>query len=219
MQSNSASIKMFYFYPTASHPATVPIRRTVVTLVAGRSVCVSAFVCLPLGQNPQNSGYFSCWSVGLRVCFCLLAAGSDFWCIFCRFGLQGSTLGTHKRHLDPKNDHFGTPFGKWVSRGQIFSEFGVHFGSYFGCHFAHWRSLLATVALFWHPFFSDVFGTVSGTCPGRANVAKTQQILYQNEISHVGKRVDFGAVLDHIWHTFGRLLAPIVVKWVPLQRA
>ena len=66
-------------YPTASHPATVPIRRTVVTLVAGlsvcrsvcllllvclwvrirrtvvtlvagRSVCVSAFVCLPLGQ-------------------------------------------------------------------------------------------------------------------------------------------------------------------------
>ena len=28
----------------------VRIRRTVVTLVAGRSVCVSAFICLPLGQ-------------------------------------------------------------------------------------------------------------------------------------------------------------------------
>ena len=81
-----------------------------------------------------------------------------------------------------------------------------------GAHF--WQF----VASFWHPFFSGVFGTVSGTCPGRANVAKTLQILYQNEISHVGKRVDFGAVLDHMWHTFGTLLAPIVVKWVPLQR-
>ena len=163
--------------------------------------------------------HFICWSVGLRVCFCLSASGSDFWCILHRFGLQGGTLGTHKRHLDPKNDHFGTAFDGCGPQGQIFSEFGVHFWTHFGYNFRHWRSFLTIVASFWHPFFSDVFGTVSGTCPGRANVAKTQQILYQNEISHVGKRVDFGSVLDHIWHTFGTLLAPIVVKWVPLQRA
>ena len=151
---------------------------------------------------------------------CLLsAAGSVFWYFLCRFGLQGGTLGTHKRHLGPRNDHLSTPFGGWGPQGQIFSEFGVHFGSHFGHHVAHWRSLLATVASCRHPFFSDVFGTVSGTCPGRANVAKTLQILHQNEISHVGKRVDFGSVLDHIWYTFGTLLAPIVVKWVPLQRA
>ena len=124
-------------YPAASHPATVPIRRTVVALVAGWLVCVYAFVCLPLGQNPQNSGYFSCWWVGVRVCFCLSAAGLDFWYILCRFGLQGGTLGTHKRHLDPKNYHFGTPFGGCGPQGQIFSESGVHFGSHFGYRFAH----------------------------------------------------------------------------------
>ena len=104
------------------------------------------------------------------VCLPLL---SDFWCILHRFGLQGGTLGTHKRHLDPKNDYFGTPFGGCGPQGQIFSEFGVHFGSHFGHHFAHWRSPVTTFASFWHPFFSDVFGTVSDTRPGRANVAKT----------------------------------------------
>ena len=147
------------------------------------------------------------------------ASGSAFGYILQRFGLKGRTLGTHKKHLDPKNRYFGTPFGGWGRRGPIFSEFGVHFGSHFGHHFAHWRSLVATFASCRYPFFSDVFGMVSSTCPGRANVDKTLQILYQNEICHVGERVDFGSVLEPIWQTFGTLLASIVVKWVPLQRA
>ena len=100
-------------------------------------------------------------------------SGYDFGCIFSRFGLQLGTPGTHKIHLEAKNDHFGAPFGGCGPQGQIFSEFGMHFGSHFGDHFAHWRSFVATVALFRYTFCGDVFDMVSSTCCGRANVAQT----------------------------------------------
>ena len=70
------------------------------------------------------------------------ASGLDLCYILCRFGLQGGTLGTHKRQTEPKNDNFGTPFGRRGPQDQIFNEFGGAF----------WES-------FWIPFC-----TVAVTC-------------------------------------------------------
>ena len=118
-----------------------------VTSVAGRSVFVSTFVCLPLGQI--------------------------FGKFFAYLGFMGVPWGHIKGTWTLKMVTWGTPFGGWGPHGQIFSEFGMYFGSHFGTHFAHWQPLVTTFASFWHPFFNDVFRMVSGTCPGRANVAKT----------------------------------------------
>ena len=39
-----------------------------------RSPCAYTY---NLSADSQNSGYFSCWSVGLNVCFCLSASGAE----------------------------------------------------------------------------------------------------------------------------------------------
>ena len=154
---------------------------------------MSAFVCLPLGQ------IFGAFFIDLGF------RGAPWGHIKGTWTLKMTTLVPHLAGVGSKDRCLmnlecilGAILDTILDTGGHFWQWLLHFGTL---------------------LFSDVFGMVSGTCPGRANVAKTLQILYQNEISHVGKRVDFGSVLDHIWYTFGTLLAPIVVKWVPLQRA
>lgn len=127
----------------------VRIRRTAVTLVAGRSVCASAFVCLPLVHIFRT--FFA--DLGFR--------GAPWGHIEGTWTLKMTALVPHLASGGP-GDRF------LVNLGYIFK-----FGSHFGHHFGHWRSLVTTFASFRHPFFNDVFGTLSGTCPGRANVAKT----------------------------------------------
>ena len=98
----------------------------IITLVAGRRVCVSAFVCLPLGRI--------------------------FGAFFIDLGSWGAPWGHINGTWTPKMTNL-VPHLAGVGPRDIFSEFGVHFGSHFGHHFGHWRSLLAIVASFWHPFF------------------------------------------------------------------
>ena len=125
----------------------MPIRSTVVTLFAGRSVCVFAFVFLLLGQ--------------VVVTF------------FADLGFRGVPLGHIKSTWNPKVATLVPHLAGAGPRDTFLVNLGCILGAILDTILHTGGHLWQLFASFWYPFFSDVFGTVSGTCPGRANVVKT----------------------------------------------
>ena len=108
---------------------------------------MSAFVCLPLGQ------IFDAFFIDLGF------RGAPWGHMKGTWTLKMVTLVPHLAGAGPR-DRF------LVNSGCILGamlDTILHTGGHL------WQLLLHFGTL----FFSDVFGTVSGTCPGRANVAKT----------------------------------------------
>ena len=142
------------------------------------------------------------WSVGLRVCFCLFVSGYDFWCIFCRFGLQLGTPGTLIIHLEFKNHQLGAPFGGCGPQGQIFCEFGMHFGSHFGHHFAHRRSFVGLLLHFGSLFVVMFLIWCRVPLVGRTMWLPYSKYCIRMRFPMLGK----GSILDQFWNTFCTLL-------------